>query len=722
MTGDSQQPPSDPLGLAGQVVAEKYRIEHLVGAGGFAVVYRAEHTIWQKPVAIKFFNGLSSAPVELREQLQEDFIQEGALLTELSSQTAGIVQARDIGTLITENGQWMPYMVLEWLDGASLEDIIEQDRRSGLAWNEAEVVGFLLRVLPALEVAHARGIAHRDIKPANLFVMRSAARSRETPIKLLDFGVAKMVSEHAGPALAKTGSGINSFTPQYGAPEQFTRSYGATGPWTDVYALALVAVELMTNEPALQGDDLVQLGFASANPQLRPTPRARGAQISDALELVFGRALAVEAPQRFAGAGEFLEALLDAVGEPSGRLPLGSVPDVRIRPSVSSMPDDVHGATVIADGPIMTGGQVTGRQLVGGRAFDEAALSGATVLADAAPSAKPEPRAPSPSSSQPAVQRAVPAPPARRGGWLATLLAAVVAVGAITAVFAASDMDGAAETRRVLASAADTLKQKLGSASAPSAGLPAAAAPELGPPPGCPEGMVGLPEVRQGDDVLPAVCLDRHEVTAAEYQVCVDASECAPPRNQAQWPELSAKQAKSYSQLCSFKRKNQADFPINCVSWKMADMYCRANQKRLPTAAEWRRGAYGSPEVAPQRTYPWGEDAPDSQLVNACDPACEQWGKTNAVALKAIYPLTDGHPNLAPVGSFPEGASAFDLLDVAGNVAEWVQPESDGEDRAPALGGSWQSSTARELKSSSRASFGLKTLSPAIGFRCAKTP
>ncbi|MET0793989.1 MAG: protein kinase, partial [Polyangiaceae bacterium] len=89
--------PRDPLNIVGITIAEKYRIERLVGEGGFAVVYRAQHTIWNQPVAIKFFNGLSSAPVDQRDAFKNQFIQEGALLTELSSQTASIVQARDVG-------------------------------------------------------------------------------------------------------------------------------------------------------------------------------------------------------------------------------------------------------------------------------------------------------------------------------------------------------------------------------------------------------------------------------------------------------------------------------------------------------------------------------------------------------------------------------------------------------------------------------------------------
>src|SRR5512140_118539 len=110
----------DPLNISGQVVAGKSRIEHLAGEGGFAMVYAAEHTIWKQPVAVKFFSGLSQEPPEYREELLQQFFQEGALLTELSSQTAGIVQARDVGAYTTRDGQWLPFMVLEWLDGSPL--------------------------------------------------------------------------------------------------------------------------------------------------------------------------------------------------------------------------------------------------------------------------------------------------------------------------------------------------------------------------------------------------------------------------------------------------------------------------------------------------------------------------------------------------------------------------------------------------------------------------
>src|SRR5579859_2552441 len=112
----------DTLGLIGQTIDDKYVVESCVGEGGFGVVYRATHKLWQKPVAIKCFKTLMDASPQMREKLLKDFIQEGALLSDLSARTASIVQARDVGTLTTKAGAWVPYMVLEWLEGQTLEE------------------------------------------------------------------------------------------------------------------------------------------------------------------------------------------------------------------------------------------------------------------------------------------------------------------------------------------------------------------------------------------------------------------------------------------------------------------------------------------------------------------------------------------------------------------------------------------------------------------------
>ncbi|MBK7399621.1 MAG: serine/threonine protein kinase [Myxococcales bacterium] len=231
----------DPLRLVGTTIDDKYVVDAVVGEGGFAVVYRATHKLWKRPVAIKCFKGLADTGPEARDRLLKDFIQEGALLTELSARSASIVQARDVGTLTTADGAWIPYMVLEWLEGESLEDLWHADRRP---WPLAKAMSVLEPVAEALELAHRRNISHRDVKPANIFVVR-AAGDDAMAVKLLDFGIAKVVQSAADNGFTSTGHLVTSFTPSYGAPEQFSRARGATGPWTDVYALALILGELV---------------------------------------------------------------------------------------------------------------------------------------------------------------------------------------------------------------------------------------------------------------------------------------------------------------------------------------------------------------------------------------------------------------------------------------------------------------------------------------------
>ncbi|MFY0541674.1 serine/threonine protein kinase [Nannocystis pusilla] len=305
----------DRFGLVGTLVADKYFIERVVGEGGFGIVYRANHRIWDEPVAVKCFTALSNAPVEMREELLEAFVREGKLLTALSSRTTGIVQARDIGTLTTPGGVWLPYMVLEWLDGRPLESWIGHDDGKPRSQERSALETFNLMdgCARALALAHGRGVAHRDIKPANFFVLGDML-APGVVIKVLDFGIAKVMQSQARTAMQATGTQISSFTPTYGAPEQFDRSYGATGPWTDVHQMALVLVEIMRGGlPALEGEQFIQFAFATQNTQRRPTPRTFGINIGDAVEAVFQKALAVKVVDRYPNMGEFWTGLAAAL-------------------------------------------------------------------------------------------------------------------------------------------------------------------------------------------------------------------------------------------------------------------------------------------------------------------------------------------------------------------------------------------------------------------------
>src|SRR5262249_42013214 len=164
-------PREDPLGICGALLDGKYHVESVVARGGHSVVYRAQQILWKEHVAIKCFVTLAAVPESERERLLAEFLQEGKLLSSLSSRSTAIVQARDVGTFTTKEGDWIPYLVLEWLDGRSLDEILDDEISRGLpARSLHEVMALLEPVVIALELAHSQGIAHRDLKPENLIV------------------------------------------------------------------------------------------------------------------------------------------------------------------------------------------------------------------------------------------------------------------------------------------------------------------------------------------------------------------------------------------------------------------------------------------------------------------------------------------------------------------------------------------------------------------------
>ncbi|HTB74076.1 MAG TPA: serine/threonine-protein kinase [Polyangiaceae bacterium] len=302
-------PSPDPFELVGTTIAGKYDVEEIVAQTALSVVYRATHRVWQRRVAIKAFTAPSLSE-EAQQQLLASFVEEGRLLMDLSERCASICQARDVSSLTTHRGEWVPYTVLEWLDGECLEVLLRREHAEGRSPRSLRAVVELLNpIAEALGVAHDRGIVHRDVKPGNIFVLSSGAG--EAPrTKLLDFGVAKVMRG----AVAAPGAVVSqSFTPSYGAPEQFSAAYGTTGPWTDVYALGLIVVELLTGREALQGDVLSGLAAQSCDPHVRPTARTRGAVVTDDVEQVLERALAVSLEHRFGSARALWAALRQAL-------------------------------------------------------------------------------------------------------------------------------------------------------------------------------------------------------------------------------------------------------------------------------------------------------------------------------------------------------------------------------------------------------------------------
>jgi serine/threonine-protein kinase len=243
------------------------------------------------------------------------------------------------------------------------------------------------------------------------------------------------------------------------------------------------------------------------------------------------------------------------------------------------------------------------------------------------------------------------------------------------------------------------------------------------PPPSAPPGTVYVPlgEFIMGSDegesdeqpvhtvYLDAFHIDRTEVTNAQYQKCVEAGACQVP--------ISCEGGEP-----TYGDVSKADHAVICVNWNDARAYCAWAGKRLPTEAEWEKVARGTDG----RTYPWGNTSDGSRL-NFCDRNCQfDWKDSNA---------DDDYAQTAPVGSYPQGASPYGALDMAGNVWEWVAdwydsgyysqsparnpPGPDSGEYRVLRGGSWLNGAA-DVRSAARFWFVPAARYLDVGFRCAR--
>jgi len=292
--------PADRFGLAGAVVAGRYRIERQVAEGGFAVVYRGVQVALDRPIALKVLKTPPGLTDAARTRFENRFATEARTIAKL--QHPYIVDVHDYGVSRMPSGESAPWMALEWLEGVTLEE--DLNARRGAGGRGITATEALLRpVIEAVAYAHRRGVVHRDIKPANIMIVPTDAGPM---LRMLDFGIAKIMDgDPIGDTRPGRGSGSIGFSPDYAAPEQVT--YSRTGPWTDVHALGLLLTELLTDEPpfAATGDE--QLFEQVMSPE-RPTPARRGVNAGH-LESVIARALALSPQRRWGDAGLMLQAL-----------------------------------------------------------------------------------------------------------------------------------------------------------------------------------------------------------------------------------------------------------------------------------------------------------------------------------------------------------------------------------------------------------------------------
>ncbi|HTL32132.1 MAG TPA: protein kinase [Kofleriaceae bacterium] len=248
---------------AGQDVGE-YRIESVLGQGGFGTVYAAIHPLIGKRAAIKVLARKYSADPAVVSR----FVAEARAVNQIRHRN--IIDIFAFGQL----ADGRHYYVMEYLEGQPLDVYLRE--RGPLPLDEA--LPILRSIARALDAAHAKGIAHRDLKPENIFLAHDT--DGDTFPKLLDFGIAKLMQPEED-VRHKTGTGVPLGTPYYMSPEQCRGK--DVDHRTDVYSFGIVAYRMLTGTFPFEGDDFVELLYKQVNEEA-PAPSTKNASLSPAVD------------------------------------------------------------------------------------------------------------------------------------------------------------------------------------------------------------------------------------------------------------------------------------------------------------------------------------------------------------------------------------------------------------------------------------------------------
>jgi serine/threonine-protein kinase len=303
--------------LIGQTIGGRYKINGLLGEGGMGTVFDAEHLGLSRQVAVKVLSPSQAKKRVAVKRFQQEARAAGAI------GHPNICEVYDLGLL--DDGS--PYLVMEKLVGQTLAERIA--REGGLPFDD--IVEIASQVLSGLIAAHEKGIVHRDIKPENIFLAR---RPGSPPIiKLLDFGVSKMMAEFqtSEDALDLTRTGMVMGTPYYMSPEQARGERNLDGR-VDVYACGVVMYEALTGKRPFLAPNYNALLLAIINTSPKPIREVRPATPPE-LEAIVMRAMERIRADRYASAQQMLRelALPDTRG---ARVPAPPTADERRRAQV----------------------------------------------------------------------------------------------------------------------------------------------------------------------------------------------------------------------------------------------------------------------------------------------------------------------------------------------------------------------------------------------------
>ena len=662
---------------AGSVFANDYRIVRRLAAGGMGAVYIAEQLSTGRERALKLMHpGLVGSP-----ELRDKFALEARVGARIRSEH--VVEVVGAG-VDAQSG--VPWLAMELLEG---EDLAHAVKRRG-AFTPLETAGILAQICHALGAAHAAGIVHRDLKPENVFLAERRRAQESYTVKVLDFGIAKVIAAAQGSNTGALGS------PLWMAPEQTERHTAISGA-TDVWALGLVAFTMLTARSFWLSADATEMALASFLRELvlddLPTASERAAALGVAalippgFDAWFAHAVTRERADRYPNAIEAYLALCDHLGLPpelsrTGRLPAAaSPPDGQTKVTTGDAALDSRAATQQLAGP-NPAAALASQSAPGGEPDRDDVAIGSTV-----PTVGPSPR--------------------------------LMAVGGVALVVL------------ITAGAASLVRGRT-----TKSGDPAPADAAIAAPP-CAKGMVrvasgetsigtdaGPPEEQPAHPATVAMfCMDATEVTVSEYRDCVERAGCPAGHAQPEWPGIAKAERETWSAFCNEPRKDRSDHPMNCVSFDDASAYCRWAGKRLPTEEQWEYAARGTDG----RAYPWGHEGPTPRRLNACDEGCARAARRAADTIAPRLGGDDHWEATSPVGAFPDGVSPFGLFDMSGNVAEWVDApfcnygqSACGSSARVVRGGSWMTDAPTAVRTTARAKASPESRLTDVGFRCVR--
>lgn len=298
----------------GRTLGGKYTLREVLGAGGTAVVYRAQ-ALDQSQVAIKVLHDHLSRS----EEVCRRFVREGQLGNVLEH--PGTVKVLDHGS--TDDG--CPYLVLEFLEGESLE---ERRVRLGGRLDLWETLDFCDQLLAVLEIAHAKGIVHRDIKPSNLFVTKIGR------LKVLDFGIARLVDDTSSTS-TKTGQTVG--TPAFMPPEQALSRPRDIEARTDIWAVGATLFTLLSGEHVhiaeTSSEHLVKAATLHARSLAKALPG-----VPANVEALVAKCLSFDKDERWDTAAQMRQELSAVRADPGRRIGTTSAPPPERNPSSPNMP------------------------------------------------------------------------------------------------------------------------------------------------------------------------------------------------------------------------------------------------------------------------------------------------------------------------------------------------------------------------------------------------